>query len=369
MIYLDNGATSFPKPECVRAAVRKAMNTCANPGRGGHPMAMRAARWVYRCREEASALMDCDPEQVVLTMNCTHGLNIAICSLVKPGDRVVVSGFEHNAVMRPLYALGAKIRVAGRKLFDWEDTLGRFRQALEAGVDAAVFTHVSNVFGYILPVEEMARLCRRYGVPFIVDAAQSAGSLPVSLRRLGADFIAAPGHKGLLGPQGTGLLLCGRGGQPLLYGGTGVASLDRGMPEDLPERLEAGTLNVPGIAGLAAGIRTVRQRGTESIFRAEHDRLKTCVRGLEELGMKVFSGPHQAATVSFLPGMDCEEAAALLASDGIALRAGLHCAPLAHESGGTLETGTVRVSPGPDTEPEEIAAFLRSVTKIPPFRK
>ncbi|MBR5878165.1 MAG: aminotransferase class V-fold PLP-dependent enzyme, partial [Akkermansia sp.] len=152
-----------------------------------------------------------------------------------------------------------------------------------------------------------------------VDAAQSAGSLPVSLRRLGADFIAAPGHKGLLGPQGTGLLLCGRGGQPLLYGGTGVASLDRGMPEDLPERLEAGTLNVPGIAGLAAGIRTVRQRGTESIFRAEHDRLKTCVRGLEELGMKVFSGPHQAATVSFLPGMDCEEAAALLASDGIAL--------------------------------------------------
>lgn len=353
MIYLDNGATSFPKPESVKAAVLSAMENCANPGRGGHRWAMQAAKTVYRCREEASALLDCDPEQVVLTMNCTHGLNIAIRSLVKPGCRVVVSGFEHNAVMRPLYALGARITVAGRKLFDWEDTLAHFRRALEAGVEAAVFTHVSNVFGYILPVEEMAKLCREYGVPFILDAAQSAGSLPVKLRKLGADFIAVPGHKGLLGPQGTGLLLCARAGEPLLYGGTGAASLDRTMPEDLPERLEAGTLNVPGIAGLTAGIRLVRQRSPEEIFRGEQERVKTLVRGLQKLGMKVYTGPHQAAAVSFLPGMDCEEAASQLAGCGIAVRAGLHCAPLAHESAGTLETGTVRISFGHDAVPQQ----------------
>jgi len=211
MIYLDYGATSFSKPPQVRRAVAEAMASCASPGRGGYPQAMEAAERVYACREEAAALFDCDPERVVFTMNGTHGLNIAIRSLVRPGARVVISGFEHNAVTRPLYALGARVTVAGRRLFAPEDTLHTFREALR-GAEAAVFTHVSNVFGYILPVEELAALCREAGVPFIVDAAQSAGSLPVSLRKWGADFIAMPGHKGLLGPQGTGLLLCGREG-------------------------------------------------------------------------------------------------------------------------------------------------------------
>ena len=251
MIYLDNGATSFHKPTAVYGAVREAMQICANPGRGGYGAARKAADVIFACREQAGKLFECLPEQVVLTTSCTHGLNIAIRSLVRPGSRVAVSGFEHNAVTRPLHALGAEKIVAGRRLFDWEDTLSRFDDALR-GADAAVFTHVSNVFGYILPVEEMAALCRDRGVPFILDAAQSAGSIPVSLESLGAEFIAMPGHKGLLGPQGTGLLLCGGDTKPLLQGGTGTESLRQDMPEDLPERLEAGTLNVPGIARLSA---------------------------------------------------------------------------------------------------------------------
>ena len=363
MIYLDYGATSFVKPPAVYRAVQEAMHTCANPGRGGYKAAGNAADVVYSCREEAGRLFDCLPEQVVLTTNCTHGLNMAIRSLVKPGSRVVVTGFEHNAVTRPLYALGAEIRVAGRKLFDWEDTLEQFERQL-AGADAAVFTHVSNVFGYILPVEQMAALCREKGIPFVIDAAQSAGTLPVSMN-LGADFVAVPGHKGLLGPQGTGLLLCKEGAQPLLFGGTGSYSREQTMPPELPDRLEAGTLNVPGFAGLREGLRYLNQTGVDGICRREHRLLQRCVRGLRKAGMQVYSGDHQAATVSFLPGMDCEEAAANLARQGIAVRAGLHCAPYAHESAGTLETGTVRVSMGHNTTDDQIEAFLRKATKLP----
>ena len=327
---------------------------------------MQAAKIVYECRENAAALLDCQPEQVVFTGNCTHGLNIAIRTLVKPGDRVVISGFEHNAVTRPLHALGVQLRVAGRKLFDWEDTLAEFQSALD-GADGAVFAHVSNVFGYILPVEQMAQLCRERRIPFIIDAAQSAGTIPISLTKLGADFIAMPGHKGLLGPQGTGLLLCRDGAEPLFYGGTGSFSRQQTMPPELPDRLEAGTLNVPGYAGLREGLRYIRKIGEDTLFHREQRLLSRCIRGLEKAGMQVFFGPHQAATVSFRAGMDCEEAAALLAKNGIAVRAGLHCAPYAHESAGTIETGTVRVSVGYDTFEEEITTFLRTVWKLPRF--
>lgn len=369
MIYLDNGATSFHKPPAVYRAVEQAMRTCANPGRGGYSAAMEASRQVYGCREAAAELFDCQPEQVVLTANCTHGLNIAIRSLVRPGGKVVVSGFEHNAVTRPLHALNAEICVAGRKLFDWEDTLECFDRALKQGADAAVFTHVSNVFGYILPVEEIAALCKMRGIPFVIDAAQSAGALPVKLKTLGADFIAMPGHKGLLGPQGTGLLLCAGEAQPLLYGGTGSMSMEQNMPDYLPDRLEAGTLNVHGFAGLTEGLRFLKHAGIENIFRAEHCQMKRCAAGLQKLGMRVFAGDHQAATVSFLTGMDCEEAAQLLAKQGIAVRAGLHCAPYAHESAGTLETGTVRVSFGHDASPVQTDAFLRAASKLTRFRQ
>ena len=366
MIYLDNGATSFHKPVQVRRAMLDAMIRCANPGRGGYRAAMEAANEVFRCRETAGRMFGCTPEQVVFTSNCTHGLNIAIRTLVKPGANVVISGFEHNAVTRTLYGLGAVVHTAGRKLFDWDDILRQFDAALNTRPDAAVFTHVSNVFGYILPVAEMAGMCRARGIPFVVDAAQSAGCLPVSLEALGSDFIAMPGHKGLLGPQGTGLLLCGREPEPLLTGGTGSESVRQEMPEFTPDRAEAGTLNVPGIAGLRAGMEYVEQVGTDRILSRESQCARRCAEELEKLGMQVFYGAHQAGTVSFRPGMDCEAAAQILSRRGIAVRAGLHCAPLAHESAGTLETGTVRVSFGHDASPRQLRLLAEAASKLPP---
>ena len=364
MIYLDNGATSLHKPPCVYRAVTCAMDSCANPGRGGYPAAMAAARTVLRCRERAAAMFDCQPEQVVFTSNCTHGLNIALGTLVRPGDRVAISGFEHNAVTRTLQALGAEPVIAGRRLFDWEDTLTQFESALHSGVQVAVFTHVSNVFGYILPVEQMAAMCRQYRVPFVIDAAQSAGTLPVSLGALGANFIAMPGHKGLLGPQGTGILLCVDLPKPLVSGGTGSESLRQQMPDFLPDRAEAGTLNVPGIAGLSAGIAWLQQEGIQKIFKREQHQAARCAKALDALGMRVFYGAHQAGTVSFVPGIDCEQSAQILSQQGIAVRAGLHCAPLAHESAGTLETGTVRVSFGHDADAAQTGALLLAAQKL-----
>ncbi len=359
MIYLDNGATSFHKPPAVRRAVERAMLCCANPGRGGYSAAMAAAETVFRCRETAGDLFHCDPEQVVFTSNCTHGLNIAIHTLVKPGGRVVISGFEHNAVTRPLHALGADIHVAGRRLFDWWDTLDSFEKELKSGADAAIFTHMSNVFGYILPVQELSMLCRQYGVPFVIDAAQAAGALEVDFEKWGASFVAMPGHKGLLGPQGTGLLLCGELPEPLICGGTGSVSLEQRMPDFLPDRAEAGTLNVPGIAGLQAGLSYLRRVGVESIFQREQQQAKKCAAGLQKMGYRVFSGAHQGGTVSFVPKADCQQMADFLAKRGIAVRSGLHCAPLAHESAGTVETGTVRISFGHDAASAQTAAFLQ----------
>lgn len=364
MIYLDNGATSFHKPPEVARAMLQAMRTCANPGRGGHRPAMEAAKVVLRCRERAAQLFQCQPEQVVFTGNCTQGLNMALHSLVKPGSRVVISGFEHNAVTRPLYALGARVTVAGRKLFSPEDTLERWEKALKKGADAAVFTHMSNVFGYILPIQEMADLCRQYGVPFVIDAAQSAGVLPVSLRETGAAYIAMPGHKGLLGPQGTGLLLCGQMPEPLLYGGTGSLSASREMPDFLPDRGEAGTLNVPGIAGLEAGMAWLQEKGQSRILARQKKQVAVCTDALTHMGIRVFSGPCQGGTLSIVPSMDCEEAAEAFSHRGIALRAGLHCAPLAHESAGTHQTGTLRISFGHDACPMQTVKLLEAAKEV-----
>jgi len=363
MIYLDNGATSFQKPPSVARAVQRALRSCANPGRGGYQAANDAARTVFSCREKAGELFNCLPEQVVFTSNCTHGLNIAIQTLVRPGAKVVISGFEHNAVTRPLYGLGADVTVAGRKLFDWDDTLNRFSDALKPGTDAAVFTHVSNVFGYILPVKELAALCTERHIPFIIDGAQSAGMLPLNMKTLGAEFIAMPGHKGLLGPQGTGILLCAQPGEPLLRGGTGSESRNQAMPDYLPDRLEAGTVNVPGIGGLAAGLSFLLQTGVERIGAHERNLAEYCAAELEKLGLQVFAGPHQSGTVSFVSLSDCETAAEALGRRGIAVRAGLHCAPLAHESAGTLDSGTVRVSFGYRNNRKEIDVLIRAISK------
>ena len=359
MIYLDHGATSFPKPPRVLTAVGEAMAACANPGRGSHAAARAGAEALYGCREAAGALFHIEPENVVLTQNCTQGLNMAIRTLVKPGDRVVISGFEHNAVTRPLHGLRARVTVAGRRLFDWDDTLRTFRRALDRGAKCAVFTHISNVFGYILPLEEMAKECRRRGIPFVIDGAQSAGMVPLDFKVLGADFIAMPGHKGLLGPMGTGLLLCGRKPKPFLLGGTGSESESQAMPDFLPDRAEAGTLNVPGFAGLEAGIRQVLAEGPAAIGAREAELAAYTARELGKLGYEVFAGSHQAGTVSFRGREDCQTLCDRL--EGIALRAGLHCAPLAHSSAGTLATGTVRVSFGWNSQAEDAEALLRSL--------
>ena len=359
MTYLDHGATSFPKPPQVVEAVGAAMVSCANPGRGSHPAARAGAEVLYRCREAAGELFHIAPENVVLTMNCTQGLNMAIRTLVRPGDRVVISGFEHNAVTRPLRGLGARVTVAGRRLFDWEDTLREFKKALDKRPKCAIFTHVSNVFGYILPVEEMARECRRRGIPFILDAAQSAGAVPMDFEALGADFVAMPGHKGLLGPMGTGLLLCGRLPRPFLMGGTGSESESQIMPDFLPDRAEAGTANVPGFAGLEAGIRLILEEGPEAIGRRESALAAYTARELGKLGYEVFAGPHQLGTVSFRGEEDCQTLCDRLPD--IALRAGLHCAPLAHKSAGTLDTGTVRVSFGWNSAQEDAVRLLEEI--------
>lgn len=366
MMYLDHGATSMEKPPQVARAMAWAIRHCGNPGRSGHVPSMTAARTVYACRERAGELFQCPPEQVVFTSNCTHGLNLAIASVVAPGSRVLISGFEHNAVTRPLTAMGVQTVVAGKRLFDWDDTLEDFARGLKSGVSAAVFTHCSNVFGYILPVQQMADLCRQYGVPFVVDAAQSAGILPVSLEKWGADFIAMPGHKGLLGPQGTGILLCNRPVKPLLFGGTGSDSQNQQMPRELPDALEAGTLNVPGIAGLEAALAYLQKIPPGEIFRKEQEAASYCAREMNRMGLQVFSGPHQGGTLSFLGEGDCEELAQALSQRGVAVRAGLHCAPLAHESAGTLRTGTVRLSFGHNACKKQAEGFLKILRNLLP---
>ena len=225
MIYLDNAATTFQKPAAVQRAVMQAMRTMSSPGRGGYAAAQQAEETLFRCRSAAAALFSVPSvEQVVFTMNATHALNIAIKSLVRPGGRVVISGYEHNAVTRPLHALGAEVIVAAAPLFSPPETVSAFERALALRPDAAVCTHVSNVFGDILPIERIAQLCRRADVPLIIDASQSAGALPLDFSALHPAFVAMPGHKGLYGPQGTGLLLCGHDVLPLLEGGTGSAS-------------------------------------------------------------------------------------------------------------------------------------------------
>lgn len=285
MIYLDSAATTLQKPPSVPQAVAQALATMTSPGRGNYGPAARASQTLLACREAAAERFRVgQPERVVLTFNATHGLNIAVRSLIKPGQTVVLSGYEHNAVTRPLAMIpGVRVKLVKAPLFRPDLFLEEFERQLTGEVDAAVFTHVSNVFGYALPMEQAAALCRRNGVPFLVDASQSAGVLPVPMDGWGAEFIAMPGHKGLYGPQGTGLLLCRESGTPLLAGGTGSLSRQAEMPPFLPDRLEAGTHNVPGAAGLLAGLRFLRKRGLESIRRQEAALIRQAAEGLSRL--------------------------------------------------------------------------------------
>lgn len=366
MIYLDHGATSFLKPPQVANAMMVAMKQLSSVGRGGYPAAMAAAAVVHKCREEAGVLFHARPEQVVFTMNATHGLNIAIHSLCKPGMTVAISGYEHNAVLRPLQAAGARLVVCGRELFQPEQAISDFEKALADGAELVVCTCCSNVFGYVLPYADIGRLCKQWEVPLILDGSQGAGTLPISLADSGAAFIAMPGHKGLYGPQGTGILLCNQPGKPLICGGTGSNSRDLYMPEELPDRLEAGTHNVCGIAGLLEGIRYVRRQRPERILRREQ-RLKDLLAEMLDSykGLHLYCGEGQSGVLSFtVECRDPEEIAYDLGLQGVAVRAGLHCAPLAHESAGTSPSGTVRISLSDRNKEAELIQFSRIFKKI-----
>ena len=372
MIYLDSAATSLQKPSSVYKAVERAMKTMTSPGRGGHEASMRAADIVFACRMELANLFEVpSPEQVVFTFNATHGLNIAIRDLVSAGDKVVVSGFEHNAVMRPLYLLGADVKVVRTLLFDDDSLIQGFAKALH-GAKAAVCTAMSNVFGYITPIEKIAELCGEMKVPLIVDASQLAGCGTLSMEKLGATYMAFPGHKGLLGPQGTGVLLCRRVPNPLLVGGSGSESRSMYMPEVLPDRLEAGTHNVPGIAGLLAGVRYVRRVGAEQIGKIERERMERFFRYISRINdIETFYSEDASKQGGILSvrhkGMDSEMLAQNLSEAGVAVRGGLHCAPSAHETVGTLAGGTVRFSFSSYTTEQDVfygySALKKSVNK------
>ena len=361
MIYLDSAATTFQKPPQVAAAVNAAMFRASSPGRGGHRFGKEAARIAFSCREAASNLFHVEnPEQVIFTFNATHGLNIAIRSLVKPGSRVVISGYEHNAVTRPLYAIdNVEIRIASAAPFDTGRILQAFQYEIDSGADVVICTHVSNVFGFILPVSEIAALCRERDIPLIIDASQSAGCVPINFTALGAEFIAMPGHKGLYGPQGTGLLLCKNDALPLIYGGTGSISALQEMPDFLPDRLEAGTPNIPGIAGLLEGIRFVSSVGVSGIGQREKMLIQILGSQLSHIPeLRVFLSDNldiQSGVLSFeMINMDCERVGEWLSRHGVAVRAGLHCAPMAHRSAGTLDRGTIRASVSCYNTKEEI---------------
>ena len=365
MVYFDSAATTLQKPRAVASAVAKAIGTMTTPGRGEHPASRLAAEKMLGLRILAAEMFDvAAPDNVILTTNATHGLNLAIKSLVSPGDTVVISGYEHNAVTRPLHAIGdVSVRVVNGRLFDPDQMAEGFECAVDEGVSAVICTHVSNVFGYVLPIDDIASICRKRGVPLIVDASQSAGILPVTVKPWDAAYVAMPGHKGLYGPQGTGLLLCGenRMPMPLLQGGTGSLSRLQEMPDFLPDRLEAGTQNVHGAAGLLEGMKFVRKFVPGRIARYEGGLMKMLADGLrKKRNYRVFLPERDTSVLSVVPdGVDPESLADHLAEKGVAVRAGLHCAPLAHMSAGTGETGTLRFSASVFNTEQEVERLIR----------
>ncbi|MBQ9980470.1 MAG: aminotransferase class V-fold PLP-dependent enzyme [Oscillospiraceae bacterium] len=370
VVYFDNAATTLCKPKAVPEGVRRSILHCASPGRGGHAPAMAAAEVVYRCRKAAAELFKADdPEKIVFTSSATHGLNIAINSLVRPGTRVAISGYEHNAVTRPLHAIGADVRVAAGRLFNGEEVVENFRKELENGAKVVILNHVSNVFGFIQPAEEVARLCKKYGAAMILDASQSAGSVDIDAGGMGCAFIALPGHKGLYGPQGPGILICGAEPKPLIFGGTGSESKSQDMPPYLPDALEAGTANVPGIAGLLEGINYVNQTTPAAIMAHQRKITRHIGEKLQEIGgFRVYlarKSENQAGVLSVVKeGTDSEETAQILGEMGFAVRAGMHCAPLAHRTAGTLDTGTVRISPSSFNTLRQADMLIKALSRL-----
>ena len=374
MIYLDNAATSFPKPPQVSEAIADLLaHRAGNPGRSGHGLAVAAQAVVADTRRQLASFFGArDPSRVVFALNATDALNTALWGLLRPGDRVVTTSVEHNAMVRPLSALAERgvaverVPCAPDGTLDLDD----LARALEAAPTRAVaMTHASNVCGTILPVQDAARLAHRHGAVLLVDAAQTAGVLPIDVVEMGIDLLAFPGHKGLLGPTGTGGLYVSPEVRlaPLRQGGTGTRSEEERQPEELPEALEAGTVNTVGIAGLGAALRVLQGLGLAHVQAHEAALATRLLAGLRDIpGVRVHGTGdprRQVAVVSItVDGWEpVDLGAALDSTFGIAVRPGLHCAPIAHRTLGTFPHGTVRLSPGISTTEEEIDQALAAL--------
>lgn len=365
MIYLDNAATSFPKPPQVPAAMTDLLlHAGANPGRAGHRLSLAAGRTVDKARRALAALLEIEDEaDLFFGLNCTDMLNTAIHGLVEPGWEVAATVWEHNSVLRPLHELQKR----GLIRLSIEDSI---EKAITRNTRLVVTTHASNVTGAIQPIESIAELCRLHGAHLLVDAAQTAGILPLYPEKWGIDMVAMPGHKGLLGPMGTGALYARKGLnlRPLRQGGTGTSSALLLQPQERPERYEAGTVNAPGLAGLAAGVEYVISHRAQ-IYAHEQLLTKLLLTGLHAFSFVRVYGPQGAmdrvGTVSFnlgqLPsGLVADE----LDRRGICVRAGLHCAPLAHQALGTQEQGAVRASVGAFSSADDVKALLAALEEI-----
>jgi cysteine desulfurase family protein len=379
MIYLDNAATSFPKPQSVVDAVSSFMTGIgANPGRSGHRLSVEAEKVRIEARERIARLFNgTDPLRVVFTANVTHAINLVLFGSLKAGDRVVTTAMEHNAVMRPLRLLESRgvklvlVAAAPDGMVDPAD----FDRELKKGARLACALHASNAFGTIMPIGEIGRLCRRRSVPFMVDAAQTAGSFGIDMERDNIDILAFTGHKGLLGPTGTGGLVLGpnvdeKSIAPLVLGGTGSRSDTEVQPDFLPDRFESGTANIVGIAGLSESVRWVTEKGVDAIRAREMGLAERLISGLIEIPAVTVYGTRdmtrRTAAVSFrVAGIDNAEVSARLCDDfDIMCRAGLHCAPRAHTTMGTFPGGTVRLSIGPFNTEADIDAAVRTVEAI-----
>ncbi|MCQ4022475.1 MULTISPECIES: aminotransferase class V-fold PLP-dependent enzyme [unclassified Ruminococcus] len=378
MIYLDNAATTFPKPQSVVREVNAALTRYgANPGRAGHYMAMKAGKMIYNCRVKLSQLLNAgNEENVVFTLNCTHSLNIVLKGLLKPGDHVVISDLEHNSITRPLKNMerdGITFTQAAVYENDNDKTVQSFREAINGSTRLIACTHASNVWGLRLPVERLASLAHEYGVEILVDAAQSAGVLPIDFEQSGIDYLCMPGHKGLYGPTGTGVMIAKNPEKlmPIMQGGTGSSSISNEQPNFMPDKFECGTANVAGIAGLLRGVEFVSSKTPEKIFSHEMKLTKKLYNSLaSNKRIRLYTQyPNEkcyAPLLSFnIADKDSETVARILNSDyGIAVRSGLHCAPSAHIKMGTQEIGAVRVSPSVFTSEYDIQRFLNAVNKI-----
>lgn len=376
MIYFDNGATSYPKPFSVVNAVQRSFcDICANPGRGGYKSAMKAAETIYNTREAAAQFFNAETENVIFTSGCTYSLNAAIKGLCRPGSHFIISDLEHNSVVRPLEKL-KKLNLCDYSIAkfspDSTDTVRNFVNSFRQNTVAVICTLSSNVFGIMPPIEKIAREAHKYGILFILDAAQGAGYLPIDMKKYNADILCCAGHKGLFGPMGTGLLILSDNVRlnTLTEGGTGSNSEDLNQPSFSPDRFESGTPNVHGIAGLNAGINFVRDAKCENILLHEnkiikyiYDELKPCKNII--LYTDFYDGIPKTPVLSFnVKSKRSEETAAILDEDGICVRGGLHCAPLAHRKFNTLDSGTVRITPSWFTSEKEADFLVNCIKKI-----